>query len=132
MGCTLCEHCTAVCCHYVALPIEKPTTRRDFDDIRWYLMHDGVIIFVEDGTWYLQFRAKCRNLQSDFKCGVYETRPTICREYKAENCDYIGGDYEYEHIFHEPEQIEAFAKEHFAKKKKSKSRKSKTKRKKVA
>ncbi len=114
MGCVACEHCTGECCHYVALAIDKPTTQRDFDDIRWYLMHEGVIIFVEEGAWYLQFRAVCRNLRTDFKCGVYETRPQICREYKATDCDYTGGDYDYDHLFTEPEQIAAHAKKHFA------------------
>jgi Fe-S-cluster containining protein len=118
MGCTLCEHCTAECCHYLALPLDEPETRRDFDDIRWYLMHEGVIVFVEDGDWYIQVRTRCRNLRSDFKCGVYETRPTICREYKAEDCDYVGGDYKYDHVFTEPEQIVAYAKDHFGRRKK--------------
>ncbi len=111
MTCTLCDHCTAVCCQYLALPLDKPETRRDFDDIRWYLMHEGVTVFVEDGDWFVQIRARCRNLQADFKCGVYQTRPTICREYKAEDCDYVGGDYQYEHLFTAPEQIESYGKE---------------------
>lgn len=114
MGNVLCEHCTAECCHYVALPIDEPETRRDFDDIRWYLMHEGVIVFVEDGDWYVQFRTRCRNLRADFKCGVYETRPEICREYKAGECDYAGGDYSYDHLFTEPEQVVAHARERFA------------------
>jgi len=116
MGCVLCEHCTAECCRYVALPLETPTSKRDFDDIRWYLMHENITVFVEDRAWYVQFRTRCRNLQSDFRCGVYETRPAICREYKAENCDYVGGDYGYKQLFTEPDQIGKFAEEYFAKK----------------
>ncbi|RMF80705.1 MAG: YkgJ family cysteine cluster protein, partial [Planctomycetota bacterium] len=34
----LCEHCTGFCCRYIALPIEEPETRQDYDDIRWYLL----------------------------------------------------------------------------------------------
>jgi len=30
MGSILCEHCVAACCRYLALPIDKPTTKRDF------------------------------------------------------------------------------------------------------
>lgn len=112
MGCVLCEHCTGECCRYIALPIDEPETRRDFEDIRWYLMHEGVIVFVEEGDWYIQIRTTCKHLQPDFKCGVYETRPTICREYKAEDCDYVGGDYKYEHLFTLPEQIAEYAKRH--------------------
>ena len=129
MGCVLCEQCTAACCHYIALPIDEPDTRRDFDDIRWYLMHEGVTVFVEEGDWYIQFRTRCRNLQPDFKCGVYETRPAICREYKAKDCDYEGGDYTYDHLFTEPEQIATFSKIHFSSKTRPK-RKSPSRRKK--
>ncbi len=116
----LCEHCTAECCRYLALPLDLPETKRDFDDIRWYLMHGGVLVFVEEGNWFIQVRTTCNNLQSDFKCGVYETRPEICREYKAHDCDYTGGDYGYDLLFTQPEQIVAYAKEYFAKKRKKK------------
>ena len=27
----LCEFCTAKCCRYFALPLEKPTTREEFE-----------------------------------------------------------------------------------------------------
>jgi uncharacterized protein len=109
MGSVLCEHCTAVCCHYIALPIDKPTTRRDFDDLRWYVMHEGVAVFIEEGDWYIQFTTRCRNLLPDRRCGIYATRPAICREYKAGECDYAGGDYHYEVYLTTPEDVEAFA-----------------------
>ena len=132
MGSVLCEHCTAACCHYVALPIDEPESRRDFDDIRWYLMHEGVTVFVEDGDWYLQFRARCKNLQPDFRCGIYETRPSICREYKAGDCDYGGGEYGYDRLFTDPEQIVAFSREQSAKKTGSAKRKTKRRKKKAS
>jgi Fe-S-cluster containining protein len=114
MGNVLCEHCTAVCCRYIALPIDKPRTRRDFDDLRWYLMHENISIFVEQGDWYIQFYTRCRNLQADNRCGIYPTRPEICREYQAGDCDYCGGDYGYEHWFTDAAQIEAYAGQRFA------------------
>ena len=111
MGSVLCEHCTAICCHYVAMQIDTPTTARDLDDIRWYVLHEDMIVFVEEGEWYLQINRKCRHLQPDRRCGIYETRPQICREYKTNDCDYHGGDYGYDHLFTEPEHVEAYAKE---------------------
>ena len=51
----LCEYCTAKCCHYFALAIDEPVNRRDFDFIRWYLLHDGATVFVEGEDWYLLF-----------------------------------------------------------------------------
>lgn len=128
MGSVLCEHCPGQCCRYVALPLEDPTTRRDFDDMRWYLMHAGVVIFVEDDEWYIQFTAPCRNLQADNRCGVYETRPTICREYSTNECEYNPGDYDYDYLFTEPEQLEAFAKKQLRPKQAKASKKPKAKR----
>lgn len=113
MGSILCEHCTGHCCKYVALPLDKPKTRRDFEDMRWYLLHENVTIFVEDGDWYVQFATLCRHQQPDNRCGIYATRPTICREYSTEECEYHAGEYEYEHLFTEPEQIEVYARAFF-------------------
>jgi len=108
MASTLCNQCSAACCRYLALPLDKPTCARDYDDIRWYLMHDGVIVFVEEGDWYIQLPTGCRNLAEDNRCTVYRTRPRICREYKPGECDYIPGDYGYDHLFSHPKQIEAY------------------------
>ncbi len=95
----LCEHCVGYCCRHIALPIEKPTKRSDFEDIRWYLLHGGVAVFVEDGDWYLHIETTCQHLQPDFRCGIYETRPQICRDYSTDNCDYHSGDYGWEQHF---------------------------------
>lgn len=106
----LCSHCTAVCCRYIALPIETPTERSDFDDIRWYLIHHGVSVFVEDGDWYIAFQATCRHLLPDYRCGIYETRPKICRSYTTDNCDYHSGDYGWEQHFTSAEHLDEFLK----------------------
>jgi Fe-S-cluster containining protein len=109
MSCTiLCQHCTAVCCKYLAIPLDRPRTARDYDDIRWYLMHENIIVFVEEGDWYIQFATRCKNLLPDNRCGVYEHRPIICREYEPGDCDYSGGDYGYDHYFTHPQQVEQY------------------------
>lgn len=108
----LCEHCTALCCRYIALPIDTPETIRDYDDIRWYLLHDGIHVFVEDGDWYIMMGATCRHLQPDFRCGIYATRPGICREYSTDNCDYHSGDYGWDHHFAAPEHLDEYVAAH--------------------
>ncbi|MFQ5415042.1 MAG: YkgJ family cysteine cluster protein [Phycisphaerae bacterium] len=108
MGSVLCEHCAAACCRYLALPIDKPTSRRDYDDIRWYLMHHGVSLFVEDGDWYIQFQTTCKNLGPDNLCGIYASRPEICSEYEPGQCDYSGSDYGYDLHFTHHRQIEDY------------------------
>ena len=108
MGSILCEHCAAACCRYLAIPLDKPTTARDFDDIRWYLMHEDVSVFVEDGDWYIQFQTRCKNLGADNRCTIYEIRPEICEEYKAGDCDYTCGAYGYDQLFTHAKQIETY------------------------
>lgn len=104
----LCEHCAALCCRYIALPIDTPRQPRDYEDIRWYLMHEGVSVFVEDDQWYIAFHTVCRHLQPDQRCGIYARRPRICREYSTENCDYHSGDYGWELHLTCPEHLDDY------------------------
>jgi len=107
-GESLCEYCTAKCCHYFALPIDTPTRRQDFDYIRWYLLHERATVFTEGETWYLLVYSTCRHLQADNRCGIYATRPQICREYSTDKCEY-DDDWVYERYFETPEQVEEYA-----------------------
>ena len=107
-GENLCEHCTAKCCRYFALPIDTPKTKRDFDFMRWYLLHDRATIFVEEPTWYLLVHTTCKHLQDDQRCGIYHTRPQICREYTTDECEFEDS-FTYDRYFETPEQIHEFA-----------------------
>ena len=129
----LCSKCTGLCCRYFALPLEDPEDWDDYDDIRWYLTHEDVTVFVEDDDWYLNVKNKCRHLSSkDYKCEIYDVRPKICRGYKVEDCDFTGNDYDYELHFTNDKQMEEYMKIKFGekifdkleskKKKKSKSK----------
>lgn len=104
----LCEHCTAKCCRYFALPIDEPTEWRDFQFIRWYLLHERATVFVEDESWYLLVHTKCKHLRDDNLCGIYETRPDICREYTTAKCEYED-DWVYDQYFETPEQVVEYA-----------------------
>jgi uncharacterized protein len=107
-GAALCDHCTAKCCRYFALPIETPETWDDFDHLRWYLLHGRVALFVEEGTWYLVVHADCKHIMADYRCGTYETRPAICRSYTTDACEFED-DACYEQFFESPEQIWEYA-----------------------
>lgn len=107
-GENLCQYCTAKCCRYYAFPITKPTTWKEFDFIRWYLLHGRASIFVDGGTWYIMVFADCNHLLSDNRCGIYETRPQICRDYTTDECEY-DNETGYEMLFESPEQIEEYA-----------------------
>ena len=107
-GETLCDYCAAKCCRYFALPIDKPTCWADFDYIRWYLLHQHAAVFIEDGDWYLLVQTACQHLGDDHRCGIYDTRPQICRDYSTNNCEY-GDDWTYDHYWESPEQVEEYA-----------------------
>lgn len=118
---SLCEQCVALCCRYYAFAIDPPKTKRDFEDIRWFMLHEDTLIFVEEGEWFIQVNRKCRALLPDNRCGIYENRPAICREYTTEACDFHGDEYDYDELFTEPEQIERYAREYLAKQRKRKA-----------
>lgn len=106
---SLCDQCSALCCRYVALPIDTPESASDYDSIRWYLAHENIHVFVDDGEWYIAFATRCKNLMEDNRCGIYETRPRICRGYDTSNCEYHGEEYRYEHMFTSADQIQRYA-----------------------
>ena len=106
-----CHLCTARCCKYFALPIETPTTLEDYDQIRWYLMHEGVAVWMDSGDWYIEIRTVCKHLQPDNTCGIYETRPEICREYgspEAGPCEFFTEDLKYDLYFDKDEDLETW------------------------
>ncbi len=104
----LCKKCAGLCCRYLALPIETPTDKDDFDDIRWYLAHEGISIFVEKGDWYINIANRCKHLTRENLCDIYDTRPKICRGYHHETCDYHSGDYGYELFFTSTEELNEY------------------------
>ncbi len=104
----LCASCAAKCCRYFALPIDTPTTWKDFDAIRWFLLHDRATVFREDGAWYLLVHTECRHLDADHRCAIYATRPKICRAYSTNDCE-CRNDWVYDRYLETPEQVEEYA-----------------------
>ncbi|MBL9163328.1 MAG: YkgJ family cysteine cluster protein [Planctomycetaceae bacterium] len=100
----LCEYCTAKCCRYFALPMETPETFEEFEFIRWFLLHDRASVFQEEGDWYMLVHTTCKHLGHDNRCGIYETRPQICRDYTTDNCEY-DDDWTYDFYLETPEQV---------------------------
>jgi uncharacterized protein len=106
-----CGQCTGLCCRYLALPLDTPKEKDDYDDIRWYLCHRGITVFVEDGNWYLNIKNKCRHLsEKDQRCRIYDKRPKICRKYKHADCDFTEGEYDYELHFTDDKQMHEYIK----------------------
>jgi Fe-S-cluster containining protein len=109
----LCEECSGLCCRYLALQIDTPKDWDDYDDIRWYLSHKGVSVFVEKGDWYLQMNSRCRYLDKEYRCRNYELRPKICRTYHTKDCEKTSDEYGYELHFLNDKQMADYMKERF-------------------
>jgi len=80
-----CEGCSN-CCEYISTEIDKPRNFDDFDQIRWFIIHKDVWVYVdEEKDWYLQFNTRCEKLSGRL-CNDYEHRPQICRDYRPVDC----------------------------------------------
>lgn len=107
-----CVKCGAKCCRYFCFEIDEPDDCATFEDVRWFLCHEGVTVHIdEDGDWYISIDNPCKYLGPDNRCTIYEDRPIICRKYDTDGCDHTGGDYRYQKLFRSPEELEAYARE---------------------
>jgi uncharacterized protein len=107
-----CNNCKALCCHYVALEIDEPDTKEDWDHIFWYLHHEKVVVFIDnDGDWMIEFKTKCKNLSPENKCLIYDHRPKICRAHGAEECEFHNEETPYEIQFNCVEDLKKYLKE---------------------
>ncbi|MEN8159117.1 MAG: YkgJ family cysteine cluster protein [Myxococcota bacterium] len=81
-------HACAKCCLYTAIEIDSPAAMTDYDNVIWYLYHENVTIFVDwEGQWYVKFDSRCENLTSEGLCGIYATRPAICKDFDWKECE---------------------------------------------
>jgi len=102
-----CRGCSD-CCEYIAIPISRPRSRSDFDELLWYLLHQNIWIFVDDeNDWFVQVNSPCEALHQR-RCGIYRRRPHICREYAVDECTrHAPGDPD-KHLFRNAEELLAF------------------------
>ncbi|OIO37668.1 MAG: hypothetical protein AUJ75_03740 [Candidatus Omnitrophica bacterium CG1_02_49_10] len=109
-----CNVCEARCCKHVATEIDKPDSKGELNDIKWYLCHEDVRVFVEKGSWYLGVGTKCKYVTPEHRCAIYKKRPRICANYGVDNiageydCELGSGEYDHSHNFYEPEDIDKY------------------------
>ena len=72
------------------MEIDRPEDKKDVEQIRWFLLHKNVWIFIDnDKSWNIQFNTPCEKLDGNL-CSIYETRPQICRDYSTDACEKYG------------------------------------------
>lgn len=117
-----CTRCGARCCNYFCFEIDEPDDFDEFENIRWFLCHEGVSVHVDDGDWFISLNNRCKMLDAENLCRMYFDRPMICREYDPSDCDHTPGGYGYDEEFNTPEEIEAYARKALGPKKYDKSK----------
>ena len=89
-----CEGCPALCCHDLVMPILKPRTRDDVEELKWKLQYDTVSVFIANRHWSLQVKGRCIYLTDENLCSIYERRPDRCRRHSPSECERHGSYYD--------------------------------------
>jgi hypothetical protein len=89
------RHCGARCCRYITVDFATPVGERDWDQVRWWLAHEGTEVTKDEDGWTLHVLLRCRHLAADNTCAAYEDRMQVCEEYDAVDCEFTA-DYDYE------------------------------------
>ena len=96
--------CGGRCCRYLTVAVDAPMGHVDWDEIRWWLCHEGVMVTKDEDGWMLHVQTRCKNLLPNNLCAIYEDRPTTCEVYEADNCEHTG-DVPYAVELHRPEDL---------------------------
>lgn len=84
-----CGFCTnSKCCTYITEELATPRSMHDFDHMLWQLSHENIQAYKDEDGWYLLINNTCTHLLNDGRCGIYEDRPQICREYTNDHCEF--------------------------------------------
>lgn len=105
--CKGCGHC----CRYVTVQLKAPRSRIDYDEIRWFLLHQNVTVFIDDDGWYVEFHTACRHLDGH-RCGIYPTRPQVCSDYQVESCERYGSGKPWLHHFADERAFLTYLRKH--------------------
>lgn len=106
-----CIDCIADCCREVAVPINTPRTKKDWDEIRWLCAHKNVQVFKDlENDWLVEFITPCEKLDFSSMCTIYGKRPHICSEHSSTNCIKVDPNGYYKILFKNLEDVDNYIK----------------------
>lgn len=83
---TECADC-GLCCQYMNIVVDRPTDQEDVEDLLWYQYHrDTNMHLDQDNDYGLHFPLRCRHLDENNLCKIYNRRPLICKQFKLSGC----------------------------------------------
>ena len=107
-----CKKCNGKCCNYITIQIKPPEEDIDFEELKWFLCHENIIVYIDnDGEWCVEVATKCKNIDKNNRCMIYPIRPKVCSDHKTADCE--ANDFEafYKRIFTKMEDIDAYKRE---------------------
>lgn len=112
-----CSRCTqSICCNSINQKIPTPRSKEDFDHLLWQISHENINIFKDADGWFLHIATPCSHLQPGGVCGIYDSRPWVCREYDNDFCELDESIPEgSERFFTSYEQLEDYCRKRFKK-----------------
>lgn len=112
---TKCSQCPGTkCCTYTTQAIDTPRSMDDFDVLLWQLAHRNMEAYKDEDGWFLLFNTPCRFLQADGACGIYASRPQLCRDYSNDYCEFDSPAEEgFEFYFRNYEELDAYCRKRF-------------------
>jgi len=86
-----CYDCPSACCRMITTAVTEGRILdpREVSNIRFYLMHENVIVSCAQDCWEIGFLTPCRFItveQGLYKCSIWSERPQICRDHDPESC----------------------------------------------
>ena len=103
-----CKDCNGKCCRQVVVELPTPKTIEDLEEVKWYVCHKNVNVFVEsDGTWNVEFITPCNHLDKNNRCKIYQRRSKTCREHLEKDCE-MNNPYTELFIFKKIEDVEDY------------------------
>ena len=114
---TKCSFCAGTkCCIYVTQEMETPRSMSDFDHMLWQLAHQDMQVYKDEDGWFLIAMNKCQFLKAGGGCGIYETRPQICRDYSNDFCEYDEpAEIHFEYYFKTYQELDEYCRKRFKK-----------------
>ena len=107
----ICFDCDALCCREVAVSIDTPRTKEDFDEIKWLVCHKNTNVYKDhENDWLVEFASDCEHLHKNWRCKIYEKRPFVCREHSNKDCIKNSNNY-HQKIFRTIEDVDKYLEE---------------------
>ena len=105
-----CDGCGAVCCHDLAIQIQRPVTKQEIIDLKWQLHFDTVRVYISNRRWHLLIKGRCMYLDENDHCTIYDLRSERCREHDPKVCERYAGEPYWDVMMETPDDLDVYLK----------------------